>query len=187
MQASTRTVPKKISTIFFDRDGIINDVVMRGTVVGSPRKLDELTIRDDFNSFYQQISQLGLNLFVVSNQPDVARKDLSTDALNLMTEKIETHGTFKEIVYCTHDNDDHCECRKPKPGMILRLLHKYNLAADTALIVGDSHKDILAGSAAGIETVYLLGSYNATIRCEPNTVVSNLNELLHHYQLSVAP
>ena len=183
MSTSIRTVPKKINTIFFDRDGVINEVVMRGAVVGSPRTLVELSIRDDFKEFYKEISGLGLNLFVVSNQPDVSRKDLSTEALDSMTAQIESQGPFKEVRYCTHDNDHHCECRKPKPGMILSLLNKYNLSPDSALIVGDSHKDILAGSAAGIETVYLLGSYNATIRCEPNTVIRSLNEIFHHYQL----
>ncbi len=178
--------PKPIKTIFFDRDGIVNDVVIRGEVVASPRNTKELALRADFITFYESIAQLPLNLFVVSNQPDVARSLMSQEDLNRITEQISTHATFKEVRYCTHDNADECNCRKPNPGMIVDLLEKYNLAADEAIIVGDSYKDILAGDAAGVGTVYLLGSYNATNKCKPNITVRSLHDIKQHYTFARA-
>ena len=64
-----------IDAVFLDRDGIINEVVMRGDVVGSPRNLEEFKIRDEFSHFYQKIAALELPILVVSNQPDVRRLD----------------------------------------------------------------------------------------------------------------
>jgi D-glycero-D-manno-heptose 1,7-bisphosphate phosphatase len=179
---NNRAVPSKaIKTIFFDRDGVINDVVIRGTVIASPRSVDELKLREDFVSFYQSLASAALNFFIVSNQPDVARRLMSPEDLNSITQNITAQANFREVRYCTHDDRDNCHCRKPKPGMITELLEKYNLSPDEAIIVGDSYKDILAGNAAGIGTVYLLGSYNASVKCEPNFTVRSLHDITQHY------
>lgn len=173
--------PKPIKTIFFDRDGVINEVVMRGTVVASPRSVAELKLRKDFLEFYSKIAAAQLNLFVVSNQPDVARNLMTADDLGAITNNITEQAQFKEVRYCTHDNAEECHCRKPKPGMIVDLLEKYNLSPSEAIIVGDSYKDILAGNAAGIGTVYLLGSYNASVDCDPHLTVRSLQDITQHY------
>jgi D-glycero-D-manno-heptose 1,7-bisphosphate phosphatase len=180
------TTRKPIKTIFFDRDGVINDVVIRDKVVASPRTKQELSVRADFLSFYKSLPHTELNLFVVSNQPDVARNLMSHDSLNEITAEITEHARFNEVRYCTHDNEDDCCCRKPKPGMIVELLEKYNLSADEAIIIGDSYKDILAGNAAGVGTVYLLGSYNASVRCEPNFTIRSLHDITQHYTFARA-
>jgi len=165
-----------MKTIFLDRDGIINDVVMRDSGVSSPRSLAEFRITDDFPQLYSQIRDF--DLFVVSNQPDVSRNKLDEEVLNKFSELLRERFNFREIIYCPHDDSHNCLCRKPKPGMILSTIQKYGLDANEAIIIGDSYKDILAGQAAGIRTIYCQRSYNATISCKPDFIVRGLAEVL---------
>src|SRR6185437_7759938 len=110
-----------MKNLFLDRDGVINEIVMRGDVVSSPRSLYEFNIRPEFEQFHEELQGRNLNLFVVSNQPDVSRRLLPESILADMTALLDRFA-FKEIVYCIHDDSHGCQCRKPKPGMITRLL-----------------------------------------------------------------
>ncbi len=166
-----------IETIFFDRDGVINDVVLRGGVLSAPRDINEFHIREEFSSLYRSLPP-SLNLFVVSNQPDIARGLLPIQVLEEMHNRLQAGFSFKEIVYCLHDNADNCLCRKPKPGMINDLLAKYGLTTNTAIMIGDSEKDMLAGQAAGIKTVYFKQNYNPRPRCNPDFVINELGDML---------
>ena len=154
-----------IKNIFLDRDGIITQVVMRVSTIGSARNMNEFSIRADFQHFYEQIKNEKFNLFVVSNQPDIARNLMNQETLINMTSVLQKKFSFTEIFYCTHDNDDNCFCRKPKPGMILHLLQKHNLKQQESVIIGDSLKDIEAGQNAGIKTILLQTFYNKNIFC----------------------
>ncbi len=166
-----------LKTLFLDRDGIINEIVMRDGGVSSPRTTAEFVIRPDFIEFYERLKSSSLTVFVVSNQPDVSRGGTKEDDLAQIVDVMKTRFKFTEIVHCVHDDSDGCKCRKPKPGMILGFLEKYDLRADEAIIIGDSYKDILAGKAAGIGTVYLQQGYNAVGTCEPDYVVNKLTEV----------
>lgn len=167
-----------LRNIFFDRDGIINEVVMRGEVVGSPRTADEFVIREDFVRTYNALRENELNMFVISNQPDVARGKMPQSELDSITKEIESRFAFKEVVYCTHDDKHECDCRKPKPGMIIYLLGKYGLEAAESILVGDSPKDILAGKSAGVRTVLLSTVYNRHSSIVGDFCVSRLEEIL---------
>lgn len=167
-----------MNTIFFDRDGVINDVVMRDGLVSSPRTLSEFCLRSDFMATYEKIRAFDLNLFVVSNQPDVSRSLLSEEILAEMTKLLDERFRFTEVVYCLHDNEEQCLCRKPKPGMLNYLVEKYNIDRCKAIFIGDSKKDVLAGTGAGIRTVYLRQPYNQELGCEPDFIVDRLVEIL---------
>ena len=167
-----------IDAVFLDRDGIINEVVMRGDVVGSPRNLEEFKIRDEFSHFYQKIAALELPLLVVSNQPDVRRNLMSQRNLDLMTEIITKKFPRLEISYCIHDDRDCCSCRKPQPGMITNLLKKHDFFSKRSIIIGDGEKDIEAGLRAGLTTILLRTSYNRAPKCTPHLMVQDLSQAL---------
>ncbi|MBP9089471.1 HAD-IIIA family hydrolase [bacterium] len=167
-----------MDTVFFDRDGVINEVILRAGLVSSPRTLDEFRLRPDFVSAFQKISNLDISFFVVSNQPDVSRGLLSQATLAEMTESLQARFKFKEVVYCLHDNDQQCLCRKPKPGMLNYLVEKYAIERAKAIFIGDSAKDVLAGSAAGIRTIFLRQNYNQPSGCQPDFIVDSLAEIL---------
>ncbi|CAN5171372.1 HAD family hydrolase [soil metagenome] len=166
-----------IKTIFLDRDGIINEIVMRDGTVSSPRTVAEFVVRPDFLAFYRRLESTSLSLFVVSNQPDVSRGSIAKVDLEQIEHAMKARFKFTEILHCVHDDRDRCKCRKPKPGMISGVLERYDLCVDEAIIIGDSYKDILAGKAAGIGTVYLQQGHNAVGTCEPDYVVNTLTEV----------
>jgi D-glycero-D-manno-heptose 1,7-bisphosphate phosphatase len=166
-----------IETIFFDRDGVINDVVRRANVISSPRSLEEFHIKKDFIALYKSLPPL-LNIFVVSNQPDINRQILELVVLDAMHNQLLSQFAFREIMFCPHDDIDLCHCRKPKPGMINDLLLKYQLNKDDALIIGDSDKDIKAGLNAGIRTAYYQQEYNRAPSCQPHFVINQLSDIL---------
>lgn len=167
-----------IKTIFFDRDGIINEVVIRGGLTSSPRCLAEFELLPEFEELHRELVPLKLNMFVVSNQPDVSRELLRQEELDDMAALLKARFRFGEILHCVHDDYHLCSCRKPKPGMILSLLEKHALPAGECVMIGDSCKDILAGQAAGVTTIYVRRSYNSDARCKPDYSVSRLLDIL---------
>lgn len=167
-----------IKNIFFDRDGIINEVVLRNSKIESPRFINEFKIKDDFINFYTGVSKKNICLFIISNQPDISRKLLTQEELELMNNQLKNNYVFKDIQYCPHDDSDNCNCRKPKPGMILNLLEKHNLNKEESIYIGDGWKDIEAGKKAGVKTVLLSQEYNSEIKSKPDYQVNSLMDLL---------
>ncbi len=168
-----------IKNIFFDRDGVINNVVIRDSRVESPRSIKEFSVKEDFLKFYDQVQQKDIKLFVVSNQPDISRNLMNNHELELMNDVLNSRFNFAEILYCKHDDKDNCTCRKPKPGMLNHLIQKYKLKKHESIFIGDSWKDMEAGKSAGIKTVFLSQPYNSELGLKTDYVVSNLFEIIH--------
>ena len=122
------SILKNFNNIFLDRDGIINEVIMRDSVVSSPRSIDEFKFRSEIKEFVTALQKQNKKIFVVSNQPDIARKKLTEENLELMTDLIRNELKINQISYCKHDNSDNCKCRKPLPGMLNHYLEIYNLS-----------------------------------------------------------
>ena len=152
----------KFKNIFLDRDGIINDVIIRDGIISSPRSLSEFKFRDDFLDFAKKVDKTH-NFFLVTNQPDVKRNLLKIEDLHEMHKLLINILNFKEIYVCTHDDDDNCNCRKPKPGMILDAITSNDLKYDECIMIGDSLKDIEAANSAGIDAFLLDTNYNKDI------------------------
>lgn len=150
--------------VFLDRDGVINEVVERpGGVLGSPRGIEEFHYTVNIKKHIQMIKSLGYKCFVVTNQPDVSRNLLPMRVLSAMMSNMET---YLDVPYkvCVHDTNDGCECRKPKPGMILELGYQYKINLSESWMVGDRLTDIEAGHSAGCRTVFLKnGRYSLNI------------------------
>ena len=104
--------------VFLDRDGVINEVVVRDGVPSSPHTLDEFILCESLDESLRRLSDGGFRLFVVSNQPDVARGLLDPEALTQMGDRICSTLPIEAVHACTHDDRDLCDCRKPRPGLI---------------------------------------------------------------------
>src|SRR5260370_30292256 len=101
-------------TIFLDRDGVINKIVFREGRPTSPRHIDEFEIEADVEESLKRLHAAGFMLFVVTNQPELARGLLTAECLRLMTERIMAL-VINDIRVCPHDDQDGCSCRKPQP------------------------------------------------------------------------
>lgn len=147
-------------TIFLDRDGVINKVVFRDGRPTAPRQPAEFEIDEGVEESLQHLRAAGFKLFVVSNQPDVARGLMSRESLRIMTDRIMATLPVDGVMVCPHDDCDGCECRKPKPGMLVELAREHDLVLGESYLIGDSWKDTCAAGAAGCRSIILDRPYN---------------------------
>lgn len=160
--------------IFFDRDGVINDVVDRGDdcfVQGrkvrytAPWRYDEFRLKEEVEETLKKLKELGFLIILVTNQPDVAYGTMPAEEHERIMADVR-QLPFDDIFVCAHGREDGCECKKPKPGMILRAGTKYNIDLPSSFFVGDSESDLLAGLAADCKTILFEQEYNKHLEAE---------------------
>jgi len=151
-----------LPAVFFDRDGVINRAVVRDGRPYPPARLDDVEILSGAISSIQRLAERGYVLIGITNQPDVARGTQSREVVELINAIILSRLPLREIFVCYHDNKDNCDCRKPKPGLILRAAEKYRLDLSQSWMVGDRWKDVAAGRAAGLKTIFVDYHYAET-------------------------
>lgn len=152
--------------IFLDRDGVINGIVLRGGRPCSPRCLSEFEIVGDAQDFLRRCRAMGFLSIVITNQPDICRGLMETAELESMHRRIRETLTVDDIVVCPHDDADGCDCRKPKPGMLLAAARKWDIDLKASFMIGDQWKDMEAGKAAGCTTVLIDRSYNQEMEAD---------------------
>lgn len=167
---------QKRPAIFLDRDGVINHVIMRAPDwPASPRELHEWQWTDHVHEGVHQLHEAGFLLIVVTNQPEVARKQLTlkqlADLHNLMRRELPE---LDDIYTCIHDTADNCNCRKPRPGMLLAAAEKWGIDLQNSWMVGDRAKDIEAGRTAGCKTCLIENPRHSA--CAPYLICKNLLE-----------
>lgn len=145
-----------VSAVFLDRDGVINE-----NRTDHVKTWEEFRFLPNASQAIARLSAAGLKIFVISNQAVVNRGLVpreTVDAINRrMIEEVTRHGGYIEAVaYCPHRPEEHCLCRKPKPGLILDLARRHQLDLRAAVLIGDALSDIEAGEAAGCRTILVL-------------------------------
>lgn len=144
-----------LPAVFLDRDGILNRAMVRNGKPYPPARLNELEILPGSVTSLSRLAESGYVLIGITNQPDVARGTQSREMVESFNDLIQSKLPIREIFVCYHDNLDNCECRKPKPGLILQAANKYNLDLSNSWMVGDRWKDIAAGQAVGLKTIFV--------------------------------
>jgi D-glycero-D-manno-heptose 1,7-bisphosphate phosphatase len=157
--------------VFLDRDGILNELVVRDGQAVSPRRLEDFRVRPGASEAVTRLAALGLHVFVATNQPDIARGLLDPADLAEMTRRLRAAVGVEDVVICPHDDSDGCTCRKPRPGMLLALAERWGVALADSFLVGDSWKDIEAGRRAGCRTILVGREPNGTA---PDALVPDL-------------
>ena len=146
--------------VFLDRDGVINEAIIRDGKPFPPSSLVELQLSDDVADSLHQLSEKGYLLIGITNQPDVARGTQKREVVESINKYLVELLPLDGILVCYHDNNDNCQCRKPLPGLILEASAKWGIDVQNSFMVGDRWKDIKAGQNAGCKTVWLDRSYN---------------------------
>ncbi len=159
--------------VFLDRDGILNELVVRDGQAVSPRALSDFRLRPDALRAVPQLRACGLQIFVVTNQPDIARGLLEPRTLDQMTGVLQSALDVEEVLICPHDDADHCECRKPNAGMLVALARRWDVDLSRSFVVGDSWKDMEAGRRAGCRTIFVGLQPEASVT--PDAVVPDLD------------
>lgn len=148
--------------VFLDRDGVLNRALVRDGKPFPPACLADVEILPGAITSLQKLADSGYVLIGITNQPDVARGSQSREVVESINEFIQSGLPVREIFVCYHDNVDECDCRKPRPGLILRAAEKYKLDLPMSWMVGDRWKDIVAGQAAGAKTIFIDRYYTET-------------------------
>lgn len=180
---NAKNLKNKQKAIFLDRDGTINKYA------GFLRKEEEFELIDGVAEAVKKINQSGFLAIVVTNQPVIARGEVSFEGLETIHNKMEMllgkEGAYLDGIYfCPHHPHSgyegevkelkiDCDCRKPKPGMLLKAAEDFNIDLSQSYMVGDGENDIKAGKAAGCKTVLVIGkgtdhkkeSFNQDITC----------------------
>lgn len=160
-----KSLRNKQRVVFLDRDGTINHYV------GFLKNIDDFTLIPEAVDMIKKINQSGYLAIVVTNQPVIARGEVTWQELHEIHNKMETllgeQGAYiDDIFICPHHPDKEfkgerpeykiqCDCRKPKPGLLLQAAEKYNIDLKQSYMVGDSESDMEAGKAVGCKT-YLI-------------------------------
>lgn len=148
--------------VFLDRDGTI----IKGPT--PPKKPHEMKFIPGSTKALEQLKNNGYLLFLVSNQPDVAKGNSTMEQLQEVhtrfRRELELSSIhFKEFYYCYHREEDHCFCRKPSPLFLFKAKEKYDIDLTKSWMVGDTEKDIRCGIAAGTKT-YLVDNENTIVQ-----------------------
>lgn len=162
-----KNLANRQKAVFLDRDGTLNKYV------GFLRNIDDFELLPGVSEAIRKINSSGCLAVVVTNQPVIARGEVTVEELQTIHNKLETllgeDGAYIDgLYYCPHHPDSgfegeipelkiECGCRKPKPGMLLQAARDFNISLDKSYMVGDSKDDIAAGKNAGCRTVLLTG------------------------------
>ena len=165
--------------VFLDRDGVINQAVVRDGLPYPPASVESLQILPGVFEALTRLQAAGFRLIVVTNQPDVARGTQTKTAVEAIHEALRKTLPLDDFRCCYHDNADNCVCRKPAPGMILAAAAEYALDLGHSFMVGDRWRDIEAGQRAGCRTVFIDYHYAEVNRSQPDAVATSLTEAAH--------
>jgi D-glycero-D-manno-heptose 1,7-bisphosphate phosphatase len=168
-----KTQPAK-AAVFFDRDGVLNKAIIRGGRPYPPRDLDEFVLTAGARTSLDVLKREGFLLVVVTNQPDIARGRASRAEVDAINAKLTRDLPLDAIEVCEHDDENQCDCRKPKPGMMLRAQQKLGIDLDRSFRVGDRWRDIEAGQRVGCRTVLVGDGYGETFPFAPTVRVASL-------------
>lgn len=185
-RVSGKNLKNKQKAIFLDRDGTINKYV------GFLRNINQFELIDGVSEAIKKINASGYLAIVVTNQPVIARGEVSFEELEEIHRKMETllgeKGAYLDsIYYCPHHPHKgyegerpelkiDCKCRKPKPGMLVKAAQDFNIDLSQSWMVGDGENDIKAGQNAGCRTALIgIESYGQT------ATVATLNDFVNQY------
>ena len=165
-----KNLKAKQKAVFLDRDGTINLLVENSFIT----KPEQFKLIYGAAEAIKKINNMGYLAIVITNQPVIARGEVTFETLDLIHMKMETElgksGAYlDDLFFCPHHPDKgfsgerpeykiDCNCRKPKPGMLVAAAEKYNIDLPVSWMIGDDMRDVNAGKAAGCKTALIMAA-----------------------------
>jgi D-glycero-D-manno-heptose 1,7-bisphosphate phosphatase len=169
--------------VFLDRDGVINKAVVRNGHPYPPARVEDFELNDDVASGCARLKAANLLLIVITNQPDVGRGNQRRETVEAMHFKMRSALPFLDsIEVCYHAGrryGEPCDCRKPRPGLILRSAAELEIDLGASYVIGDRWRDIDCARAAGCRAIFIQRGYGETLREVPDFTVRNFNDAVN--------
>lgn len=165
--------------VFLDRDGTIAEDVHYC------RRVEDFEILPTVPQGIRLLNEHGFRIIVITNQSGLARGYFTEETLSCIHDKMKAelgiHSARVDAIYsCPHHPDEGCECRKPKPGLLLQAAEEMGIALQFSYMIGDHEKDIEAGRAAGCKTLFVTTGPNqengSRQSISPDYIANNLYE-----------
>jgi D-glycero-D-manno-heptose 1,7-bisphosphate phosphatase len=166
--------------VFFDRDGVLNQVRIENGVPYPPRRLEDFHLSDGIVDVFRTVKELGFLAIVATNQPDVARNVITRELVDSFHKKLLSVLPIDGFRACFHTDEHDCVCRKPKPGMLLDAAEEFGIDLKRSYMIGDRWRDVGAGRAAGVKTIWIDYGYAEERPLDADWVVPDVREVLKH-------
>lgn len=180
------------NAVFLDRDGVLNELVLNPATgeYEPPHSPDDLILFPDVIESLRILQDAGIELFLISNQPDYAKGKTSLENLHTVHTRLDRMFVsagihFREYYYCYHHPNGivpgysfTCECRKPRPYFLLKAARDYRIDLKNSWMIGDRDSDIECGKAAGTRTIMIEEPRSSQSRgtSNPDLKSANLND-----------
>jgi len=164
--------------VFLDRDGVINRALERDGLPYAAMSQGEFEIYPEVPAACARLKAAGFRLVVATNQPDVGRGTLKAEVVEAIHAEMCRRLPIDRVEVCCHPGQglSDCDCRKPKPGLLLHAARELGIDLAQSWMVGDRWRDIDCGAAAGCKTIFIERHYNEKLREQPTFSAGNLAE-----------
>jgi len=162
--------------VFLDRDGVLNQAFVREGKPYPPATPEEFHLLPGVLEATKKLKKLGYKLVVATNQPDVSKGIQTQKIVEQMHHRLLETLPLDCIKVCYHSDEQNCDCRKPKPGMLLEAAKDLHIDLKSSFMIGDRWRDVGAGFNAGCKTIFIDMKYAETGPYQPNWTVGSLLE-----------
>ncbi len=162
--------------VFLDRDGVLIVPEMRNGRSYAPRSIETFRMYPQAAEALARLKAAGYLLIVVTNQPDIGNGLVSVEVVNEMHRLIAQALPIDRIEMCPHSQSEDCNCRKPKPGMLINAARHLEIDLAGSVMVGDRFSDMEAGRAAGCRTIFMDLDYQREEPVAADYAVRSLGE-----------
>jgi D-glycero-D-manno-heptose 1,7-bisphosphate phosphatase len=163
-----------LRAVFLDRDGVLTIPEFRDGRSFAPRRFADFRLYDDAGEATRRMKEAGFCLVVVTNQPDVGHGVVELGVVEEMHRQLAAALPVDAIEACYHRQDEGCDCRKPKAGMLRRAAARLGIDCSRSFMIGDRTSDVEAGRGAGCRTIFIDRGYIDERPEQPDFIVSSL-------------
>ncbi|MFN4284052.1 MAG: D-glycero-alpha-D-manno-heptose-1,7-bisphosphate 7-phosphatase [Alphaproteobacteria bacterium] len=165
------------AAVFIDRDGVLNVNEVRNGKPYAPTRAADFRLLPGVEDAARRLKEAGFLLIVATNQPDIANGITAQAELDAMHALLRKKVPVDDIRICYHTDADRCDCRKPRPGLLLAAAQDHGIDLPRSYMVGDRWRDVAAGKAAGCAASVLVKyDYDEPEPDSPDAVVASLSE-----------
>ena len=172
--------------VFFDRDGVILKTIIRN---GKPTPAYNKKEFDEKGGFLpgiveaiKAVKKLGYLAILATNQPDIKYGNISQEDFDYIQSKV-AELPFDDIFICFHHPNENCNCRKPKPGMLIDAKKKWNIDLSQSFFIGDTENDTEAAKNAGCKSILMKAFHNNSLKSDYNIIgFSKIEDLIRILQ-----